>query len=331
MKGKLFQIVFRLSIIAVGISFLLFLGSGCTPSPVSTGSIQGVVTDSLTDQPIEGVLVTANNLSTNSDSSGNYILNGIPVGSQEVTAVVEDYSSQTKTVEIIENEITELDFQLIPLSQEDQRVVMVELYMAIGCSGCELVEPILEQLVEEYGFEQMVLVEEAAWGDYSTLEISDRYKWYLPDVADRGVPNILFNGVNENWIHGSANYQTIKSKIDDELAKEAKISINTSRSSSASSTTISGTIENISDSTLSNLEINGMVFKEQPTVDLKYLVNDIFDEQKVEISSLASEETFDFSFTLEGVNWEGDNMHGVIFVQAPDSPTKEILQAAYVE
>ena len=56
------------------------------------------------------------------------------------------------------------------------RVVMVELYMAIGCSHCEDAEPILEQLVEEYGYDQMILVEEASGGDYSTLEIFERYK-----------------------------------------------------------------------------------------------------------------------------------------------------------
>jgi hypothetical protein len=33
----------------------------------------------------------------------------------------------------------------------------------------------------------------------------------------------------------------------------------------------------------------------------------------------------------KGINWEGDNVHGVIFVQAPERSTKEILQAAYVE
>jgi len=224
-----------------------------------------------------------------------------------------------------------LDFQLIPLSQEGQRVVMVELYMAIGCHSCELVEPILEQLVGEYGFDQMILVEEAAWGDYSTSEISDRYKWYLPDSADRGVPNILFNGINENWIHGYANYQTIKTKIDAEIAKGTKISINASRSSNATSTTISGTIENISDSTLSNLEINGMVFKERQNVSLKYSVFDIFEEQKVPVDSLAPGNIVEFSFILEGFNWVTDNVHGVIFIQAPDSPTKEILQAAYIE
>ena len=215
-----------------------------------------------------------------------------------------------------------------------ERVVMIELYMGIGCSNCELVEPILEQLVEEYGNNQVVLVEEAVnWSEYTTPEVSERYDWYFtPGSADRGIPNILFNGVNENWIHGYANYQTIKSKIDAELAKGAKILITLDfRNSNSDSTTISGTIKNISSSTLNNLETNGMIFIERKEEELKYSVTDIFDEQKVEISSLAPEEILDFSFTLEGINWEGDNIHGVIFVQAPKSPTKEILQAVYVE
>ena len=211
------------------------------------------------------------------------------------------------------------------------RVVMVELYMATGCPSCEVVKPILEQLVDEYGHEQLVLVEEAGWGDYSTTEISNRYKWYFPDSEDRSVPNILFNGLNDR-IHGSSNYSTLKSKIDIELAKGAEIVITIdSRNSDTNTTTITGTIENVSTSTLNDLEINGMIFKERQTENLTYSVFDIFEEQKVEISSFAPEEILDFSFTLEGFNWETDNVHGVIFVQAPDSPTKVILQAAYVE
>ena len=223
-------------------------------------------------------------------------------------------------------------FSTPPIEPEPaDRVVMIELYMATGCPSCEVVKPILEQLVDEYGYEQLVLVEEAGWGDYSTTEISDRYKWYFPDSEDRSVPNILFNGLNDR-IHGSSSYSTIKSKIDVELAKGAKIVITVdSRNSNANTTTITGTIENVSTFTLNNLEINGMVFKEQPIANLKYSVFDIFEEQKVPMNSLAPGATVDFSFTLEGFNWETDNAHGVIFVQAPDSPTKEILQAAYLE
>jgi thiol-disulfide isomerase/thioredoxin len=218
---------------------------------------------------------------------------------------------------------------------------MIELYMGIGCLHCEDVEPILEQLVEEYGYDQMILVEEAvSWSEYTTPEISGRYEWYFPVLSDRGIPNILFDGLN-NRIQGysssdpanpDAFIAEAKNIINTELAKGAKILITVnSRNSDSNTTTISGIIENVSSSTLNNLEINGMIFIERKEEELQYSVTDIFDEQKVEITSLAPEESRDFSFTLEGINWEGDNVHGVIFVQAPESSTKEILQAAYIE
>ena len=222
------------------------------------------------------------------------------------------------------------------------RVVMIELYMGIGCPHCEDVEPILEQLlVEEYGYDQVVLVEEAVnWSEYTTPEVSERYDWYFTlGSVDRGVPNILFDGLNDR-IQGysssdpanpDAFIAEAKNIINTELAKGAKIAITVTRTSYTNTTTISGTIENVSSSTLNNLEINGMIFIERKEEELKYSVTDIFVEQKVEITSLAPEESLDFSFTLEGINWEGDNVHGVIFVQAPESSTKEILQAAYVE
>jgi len=221
-----------------------------------------------------------------------------------------------------------------------KRVVMTELYMAIGCSHCEDAEPILEQLVEEYGYDQMMLVEEASGGDYSTSEIFGRYKeFYFPDSADWGIPNILFNGLNDR-IQGYSSSDPAnpdafiveaKNIIDTELAKGAKITITTTRTSNTNITILNGTIENVSSSTLNNLEINGMIFIERKEEELKYSVSDIFDEQKIEINSLVPEGILDFSFILEGINWEGDNIHGVIFVQAPESPTKEILQAAYLE
>ena len=150
------------------------------------------------------------------------------------------------------------------------RVVMVELYMGIGCGHCKDVEPLLEEIAQEYGYNQMILVEEAVGGDYTTTEISDRHEWYFPDYSDRGIPNILFNGLNDR-IHGysssdpdnpEAFITKAKKIIDAELAKGAKIVITVdSINSDINTTTITGTIENVSSSDLSNLEINGMVFK----------------------------------------------------------------------
>ena len=184
----------------------------------------------------------------------------------------------------------------------------------------------------------MILLEEAPWGDYSTSETSDQYEWYFPDYSDRGIPNILFNGLNDrvqgysssNPDNPEAFITEVKGVINTELAKGAKIVITVdSRNSDANTTTITGTIKNVSTSTLNNLQINGMVFKLRPTVNLKYSVFDIF--KKVLVSSLDPGNIIDFSFNIEGFNWETDNVHGVIFVQAPESPTKEFLQAAYIE
>ncbi|PKP59861.1 hypothetical protein CVT91_06045 [Candidatus Atribacteria bacterium HGW-Atribacteria-1] len=210
------------------------------------------------------------------------------------------------------------------------RVVLVELFMTMGCPSCEVVEPILEQLAEEYDRTEMVLVEESGWGLYSTTEISDRYKWYLPSDSDRTTPNILFNGLNQK-IHGDSTYSTIKSKIETELNKDANISINATRSSDSTTTTISGTIKNIGSSTLDNLVINGMIFKDRGQTGLKYSVTDIFAEQQVVISTLDSGSSYNFSFTLEDINWDVSNTHGVVFVQDTDSPKKEVLQSFYVD
>ena len=115
-----------------------------------------------------------------------------------------------------------------------------------------------------------------------------------------------------------------------ELAKETKINITASGEKFSSSMSISGNIKNISISNLENLEINGMIFEDRGSNGLRYLVLDIFDGK--EVSSISPGGTVEFSFNSESLNWQNsDNVHAVIFVQAPNSSTKEILQALYVE
>ncbi|MEA2086634.1 MAG: hypothetical protein U9O91_00840, partial [Candidatus Caldatribacteriota bacterium] len=251
-----------------------------------------------------------------------YILSKVPVGNREVTAVIEGYSSQTKTVEIVEEEVVVLDFQLIP-----QRVVMVELYVQVGCAPCGTVEPILEQLAQDYGSSKMILLEEHLGYPYVISEVNDRYDWYIP--SGKGTPDVLFDGLNQRR-QGVYSYNEYKNIVDNELDKGANISISAVKETGSSSITLSGTIKNISSSLLENLIIQGMAFEDRGEKGLRSLVLDIFDGQTV--SSIAPDEIISFSFTSDELSWLNEsNVHGVIFVQAPDSPTKEILQAAYVE
>jgi hypothetical protein len=345
MKGKLFRIVFRLSVVVVGISFLLFLGSGCTPPPVSTGSIQGIVTDNQSGEPLAGVLISAGNVSTTSDAFGNYILNKVLIGNREVTVVLEGYYSQTKTVEIIENEIIELDFQLIPLSQGNQRVVMVELFVAPTCPNCPKAKDAMAQLLEQYGFDKLVVLEEYGWNiepDYTgwaTSETIDRFKWYTDYLGiSRHTPDAYFNGLNQSVHYSESSYNNYKAAIDEELTKAPKINISASSSVDIANliVSINGSIENISSEDLDNLVIGAMIYEDSVYLgsegkNVNHIVRDIITSE--EIINFASGASQEFSLTSETLSNVHDinNIHIVVYVQAPESPTKEILQAAYIE
>jgi thiol-disulfide isomerase/thioredoxin len=206
------------------------------------------------------------------------------------------------------------------------RVVLVELFTS-HCPYCIIAEPILEQIAGEYERSEMILVEVGIGGSAITAGGNERYIWYLPNTDDRKTPNTFFNGSNQRvWLTGS--YYTFKSKIVAELAKEAKISIQVSKTENSGSVTLSGSIKNISTTTLSYLVINGMIFKNNGITGEKYMVSKIIKDTGEVGVTLASGAEQSFEFVLEDLNWSA-NDHGVIFVQ--DSSTKEILQAKYVE
>jgi hypothetical protein len=111
------------------------------------------------------------------------------------------------------------------------------------------------------------------------------------------------------------------------LALTPKVSIQASRSEDGLTSIISGTIKNISDTTLSDLVINGMAFKSREKFD--YAVVDIFEDEKVSVASLAAGESKAFTLTLEDINWDGFNLDGVIFVQSTGDKT--IRQSLFIE
>ena len=212
-------------------------------------------------------------------------------------------------------------------SETVNRVVLVEFYTA-GCPNCIIAEPIIEGLAEEYDRSEMILVEERPWGMPVTAGANERYEWYLPNASDRNTPNTFYNGSNQRVWHGSS-YYVFKSPIINELAKDSKISITVTRSENNGTTTLIGKIKNISNSALDNLVINGMTFKDYYESGQRYLVKNIFKGVEEVGESLEAGAEQDFTFTLEDVQWETNDLHGVVFVQS--SSTKEIFQASYVE
>jgi len=80
------------------------------------------------------------------------------------------------------------------------RVVLVELFNKEGCPASIAINPIMEELAQEYGTGQVILVEEAGWGKYSTTETMERFDWYVPGT--KHTPFIAFNGLSDTFSEG---------------------------------------------------------------------------------------------------------------------------------
>jgi len=227
------------------------------------------------------------------------------------------------------------------------RVVMVELFVAPACTHCPKAKADMAQLLEEYGLDKIVVLEEYAWNTplsfssgWATPETISRYPMYTSDTA---TPDAYFNGLNQAVHQDDSGYNNYKNAIDKELEKPVQISISASatKNSTIKSINIIGNIQNVGNNTFSNIIIGAMIYEnsvslivpDKPTYTVNHVVRDILTP--VQVSSLYSEETYDFSFTADSEDLKYvdnfNNLHIVVYVQAPNSSTKEILQALYIE
>jgi outer membrane cobalamin receptor len=79
-----------------------------------SGTIEGTVTQAGSGQPLPGVNVVIEDLNTgaSTDADGNYAIEGVPVGTYEVTARFVGFQSRTQGVEVSAGETITVDFVL---------------------------------------------------------------------------------------------------------------------------------------------------------------------------------------------------------------------------
>jgi len=228
--------------------------------------------------------------------------------------------------------------------EQATRVVMAELFVAPTCKRCPEAKEIMSQLLAEYGYDKLVVLEEYAWdyGDYmgwATQDTRERFHMYLNYLNISGeTPDTYFNGLSEYVHYNEYNsYSKYKAAIEKELSKPLKVSISASYSVMDRIVTIGGSINNISSEILNNIFIGAMIYEDSVYLgsvgkNVNHVVRDIITSEIIDSFS-PEEEPHTFSLvsdTLKNVK-NMNNIHVVVFVQAPNSPTKEILQALYVE
>ena len=234
-----------------------------------------------------------------------------------------------------------------PPTTTSKRVVMWELFVGPACSHCESLSSDIVQLRQEYDYDELILLEEYGWDTsnytgWGVNDVADRYYDYLDYVGDdkSGFPAAYFNGVNQFVYYNDGGYDNYKAAIEAELAKPMQIAVSASYEAVGYAVNITGNISNKSDSTLNNLVVEAMVYEnsvysEKWKKNVDYVVRDIitYEESGETIASFSLGDSHEFSLTSSSLSNVHDmnNIHVVVYVQAPNSPTKEILQALYVE
>ena len=83
------------------------------PTPTTTGSIAGIITDLSDDTPIQGVAVSADSgQSDTTDAAGTYTLNAVPTGLRTVTFNATAYDSASPSTTVLDSTTITLDVAL---------------------------------------------------------------------------------------------------------------------------------------------------------------------------------------------------------------------------
>lgn len=106
--------------LALGVVFafaLCLLTSCVKDNPTVTGRIQGIITNSVTSEPIKGVNISLSptGLSAVTGSDGRYEFNNLEPGQYTVQGMKEGYESNTKSITIVAGNISSGDMTMKPM------------------------------------------------------------------------------------------------------------------------------------------------------------------------------------------------------------------------
>ena len=99
-------------------AFALCMMTSCEKEkPVATGKIQGIVTNSITGEPIKSVNISLSptGLSAVTGSDGRYQFNNLEPGQYTVQGMKEGYESNTKNITIVAGNISSGDMTMKPM------------------------------------------------------------------------------------------------------------------------------------------------------------------------------------------------------------------------
>ena len=81
-----------------------------------TGTVEGVIADAETGEPIEGALVSNGESEAVTDENGRFMLDNVPAGAQNLVASAEGYEDSYEEIEVLPGESVDVDIFLSPIA-----------------------------------------------------------------------------------------------------------------------------------------------------------------------------------------------------------------------
>jgi thiol-disulfide isomerase/thioredoxin len=342
--------VFIIPLVLVATIFIVFCG--CQPTIPEPGEVK------ITSTPLTSVVV---------NNEYNYLVQAS--GSSEIAFNLSEnpsgmnINSSTGQISWIPQEIGDFQVTVIASNEESsatqsftihvtakelpQRVVMLELFVAPTCPNCPKAKDYAEDLVDEYGLDKVVVLEEYGWDrdeyiGWETPETKKRYQDYADALGvTRHTPDLYVNGLNQVVHANKLSFTNYRNALITELAKPASVAIEASYNLVNGIFTVNGSMENVSSEDLYKLSIGAMLYENNVylgsvSATVNHVVRSIL--YSPQIAQLAASKKHTFSLTSEILtNIKNENqVHAVVFVQKnrTDFPSnisaQEILQAQYI-
>lgn len=159
----------KIGIITLLIAGLMILTAGLA-SAQEPNAISGTVTDAITGETIEGAKVQVDGsdplISAQTDASGRYTLEGVPVGEQNITASAAGYDGGTVIAQISETDANLADLSLQPSAPETAPNSVTGAVTG-AVTDATTGEPIVGATVQVDGSDPLLSAQTDAQGEYA--------------------------------------------------------------------------------------------------------------------------------------------------------------------
>ncbi len=228
-----------------------------------------------------------------------------------------------------------------PMATSNPRVVLAELYTDASDDDCPEAHQALQQLANEYGRHEVVMLAWHSVDDLAFQEGNDRITWAMVNEF----PTAIFDGITAN-IGGGLTAEDVKHRYNSHIEQRIDVPSPLKMTVEWQFNTLSGegtvwvNITAVEDISITDLRLHTVVFENQvgpydggngemmhDFVAREFLETDGDDGEPI---SIELDETIRYTYSIDASYAEDLDQVGVMaFVQSHSQP-HEVLQAAYV-